>query len=246
MKKALIIPDCHIPAEDKKAYNLMLEVATSDQIDEIVILGDFADFYGVNSHGKDPRIDVKLAREIDQVNERLDELQMLFPEAGIQYAEGNHEYRLERYLMREAPEIFELVELKKLLKIEERGIKWHEYGPTQLGQVLGSNLYFRHEPLGGSEHVAADSVKKAGASIIFGHTHRIQEHQIVDINGNYHRGISAGWMGNKHHKSMNYVKSHHQWAMGFAVVTVLPSKDFFVDMKHIINYKVLHNGKIYG
>ena len=106
-----------------------------------------------------------------------------------------------------------------------------------------AKLIARHEPLGGGVHVAHNSVVKAGCSVIFGHVHRIQESQVVMIDGSNHRGISAGWLGNKDHSVMNYVKNHHQWSLGFALVTV-QGKEFFCDLKHIINYKVLHNGKI--
>ena len=75
VKKALIIPDCHIPYEDKRAYDLMLEVAKDVDPDEIVILGDYADFYAVNSHGKDAELGGSvLMDEVFEVIQRLKEL----------------------------------------------------------------------------------------------------------------------------------------------------------------------------
>ena len=67
-KKALIIPDCHIPYHDRRSYEIMLEVAKDiDQdygLDEIVILGDYADFYAINAHGKDAAMSHVLEDEI--------------------------------------------------------------------------------------------------------------------------------------------------------------------------------------
>lgn len=245
-KTALIIPDCHIGLEgscDMRAYNLMIKVAKKQKIDEIVILGDYADFYSVNSHGKDPGIEDILAKEIQMVKKELNKLRDGFPKAKIVFLQGNHEYRLERFIQNKAPELFGLFNTESLLGLKELDIKYVPYTPDQKYSVLGSKLMARHEPISGGVHVAHGTVVKAGCSVIFGHVHRIQESQVVMMNGDNHRGIAAGWLGNKDHASMSYVKNHHQWSLGFALVTV-KDKEFFCDLKHIINYKVLHNGEI--
>ena len=90
---------------------------------------------------------------------------------------------------------------------------------------------------------------KAGCSVIFGHTHRIQESQIVTIDGSNLRGISSGWLGDKNHPVMSYVKNHHQWALGFSVVTVLDNGLWFNNLVHIIkkdnSYNCIFDGYKY-
>lgn len=246
VKKALIIPDCHIPYEDKRAYDLMLAVAKDIKPDEIVIQGDYADFYAVNSHGKDAAVqNGVLQDEIHEVVLRLSELNKLFPKAKKVYIEGNHEYRLARYINSRCPDLYGVVDIESVLELKILGYEFVPYGPNQKYHVMGSKLIARHEPLAGGKHVAQNTVEKAMHSVIFGHTHRIQEAQIVTIHGENYRGISNGWLGDTTHKVMQYVKGHHQWSHGFSVVTVLDDGTWFNSLIHIIDYKCYYDGFIY-
>lgn len=245
IKKALIIPDCHIPYEDKRAYQLMLDIAVDQEISEVVILGDYADFYDITSHPKDPGMGTKLIDEVSAVQARLMELRALFPKARIVYIEGNHEYRLGRYIRDRAHELFGLIDTYTLLGLKTLNIDFIPYGPNQKHPVMGSTLYARHEPIAGGTHCAYGTVVKAQASVIFGHTHRIQEAQIVSIDGQNFRGISCGWLGDESDPVMGYVKNHHQWAKAFSILNLLEDGTWFNHLLHIINYKTVYNGKVY-
>lgn len=245
LKTALCIPDCHIPYEDPRAYALMLDVAQDVDPDEIVILGDYADFYNVSSHGKSPGILETLQDEISACLFRLGQLADMYPKAKKVFIQGNHEYRLERFINNHAKELFGIITTEDILELSSFGFEYVPYGPNQLYPVLGSRLHARHEPLSGGIHVAHGTVTKALKSVIFGHTHRIQESQIVAIDGENYRGISAGWLGNKYHDVFNYVKHHHQWALGFSIVTALNNGLWFNDLIHIIDYKCVTNGFLY-
>lgn len=246
VKKALVIPDCHIPYEDKRAYELMLKVAKDINPDEIVILGDYADFYAVNSHGKDAAVKNGLLQdEVHEVVMRLKQLKTMFPDAKRVFIEGNHEYRLARYINSKCPDLYGVFDTESVLELKLLGYEFVPYGPNQKYRVLGSKLIARHEPLAGGKHVAQNTVEKAMHSVIFGHTHRIQEAQIVTIHGENYRGISSGWLGDTSHKVMQYVRGHHQWAHGFSVVHVLDDGTWFNSLIHIVNYKCYYNGYVY-
>jgi UDP-2,3-diacylglucosamine pyrophosphatase LpxH len=243
--RALIIPDCHIPFEDKRAYDLMLKVACSFVPEEIVILGDYADFWDISSHAKELDTGAKLVEEIDAVQKRLEELRLLFPESKIVYIEGNHEYRLGRYVRDKARELYGIVDVPKLLKLDDYNIKFVPYGPHQKYNVMDGKLIARHEPIAGGIHCAHGTVAKACHSVIFGHVHRIQESQIVSINGENYRGITPGWLGDQNSSVFNYVKNHHQWALGFSVVTQVDNEYWFNQTVHIIDYKCQFDGKVF-
>jgi len=246
IKRALVIPDCHIPYEDKRAYDLMLEVAVDIDPDEIVILGDYADFYAVNGHGKDADLaGMLLQDEIYEVILRLRQLCKMFPRAKKVYIEGNHEYRLERYIAKRCADLYGLVTLEAILELKLLGFQYVPYGPMQKYSILDSPLVARHEPLAGGKHVAQNTVEKAMSSVIFGHTHRIQEAQVVTMNGENLRGISSGWLGDSSSKVFDYVKGHHQWAHAFSVVHVLDNGTWFNSLIHIIDYTCYYNGYIY-
>jgi hypothetical protein len=140
-----------------------------------------------------------------------------------------------------------LLTIPELFKLDEYGFEFIPYGPNQKVRVLNSHLYARHEPISGGVHTAHGSVVKAGKSLIFGHTHRIQESQVVSIDGDNYRGISSGWLGDIDHEDgvFNYVKNHHQWAQGFSIVTVLNDGTWFNQLVHIINNKCVVDGFIY-
>jgi UDP-2,3-diacylglucosamine pyrophosphatase LpxH len=247
VKKALIIPDCHIPAEDKRAYEVMLQIASDLQPDQIVILGDYADFYCVSSHPKDlgSNIPLMLEKEVEAVKDRLDELDKYFPDAEKVFIEGNHEYRLARYLRDRAPELFGYVNTPELFNLYQRPKwKWCGYGPEQKFKVLNSRLWARHEPIGTS---AKTTAQRAMCSVVFGHTHRIEEQQVVAIDGSEFVSFSPGFLGNKQHKIMQYVKNHAQWSKGFATAYIDTKTKYFYHQIHRIldNNTCLFQGRVF-
>lgn len=229
----------------------MLNVACDiKNLSEIVILGDFADFYSVSSHSKDPRVFNLLKDEVEDVNDRLDELDMAWPDVKKVYLEGNHEFRLERYLINQAPALFGITSIPHLFGLDKRP-KWQfvSYGPRQKHKVLNSYLSARHEPLGTNARLTAN---RALSSLVYGHIHRIEESHIVGLDEKNHVCFSVGWLGNKDAQCngamiFDYVKNHHQWQMGFGIVYVDPSTGYFYHQKvHIMdNYTCVFNGKKY-
>lgn len=249
LKCSLIIPDTHAPYENKKAYNLMLKIAMEINPDEIVILGDYADFYSVSSHAKDPRVKDLLIDEVSMVNQRLDELDKFFPNAKKVFLEGNHENRLERYLIDRAPAVFGVTETRFLFQFDKRP-NWifKPYGPNQRYSVLGSYLYSKHTPLSSSAKATAT---KAMCSLVYGHIHTIEESHIVGMDGTNHVAFSVGWLGDKSKDLVfGYVKNHHQWQLGFGLVYVdQKSRRFHHQKIHILEHggklSCVVNGKLY-
>lgn len=250
LKKALLIPDCHRPYHHRKAYSLMIDAALDVGVDEIIILGDYGDIFFLNGHGnRDASVPNLFINEIDDINKGLDELDLKFPKATKIYLQGNHEYRFERYIEARCPELFGITEFKNLIKIDQR-INWKfiSYGPNQSHKVLGSHLRARHEPLASSAKATAS---KALCSLTYGHIHRIEESHIVGLDGKNHVSFSVGWLGDKRmDKIFGYVKSHHQWQMGFGLVYVDPKTNLFHHSKIPILEKentvsCVVNGKLY-
>lgn len=223
----------------------MLAVAQDQQIKNVCILGDFADFYSISSHGRDADMEGRLSNEVAAARSRLDELEEICSGSRI-YIQGNHEWRLERYINSEAPELFGLIDTHSLLELGDKW-KYVPYGPNQLVQIGKSKMWARHEPLTGGVLPAYGSVVKAGCSLIYGHDHKSQEAQVVMANGDTHLGASVGWLGNKKHKAFDYVKGHHQWSLGFGILTtdIDNQGTFFLNRAIIINYMCIVNGVVY-
>lgn len=245
--RALVIPDCHIPYHDKNNFDLMVKVAKQSNITEVVILGDFGEYYFASSHANNPGVRKDAVWELTEIRRHLVILEKAFPKAKKVFIEGNHEYRLPRYLASSAAELDGIPEVSvpRLLRLREGGWHWVPYGPNQLYQIANSYLFARHEPYSNGTHVAHASVVKAGLSIIFGHCHRIMESQVVMADGANHRGVSPGWLGDKTHPIFNFVKNHHQWADGFSIVDIMSDGTFFNHTTHIIRGMCSFAGKIW-
>lgn len=248
IKKALIIPDCHRPYHSHRAYNVMLEAALSTQIDEIVILGDYVDFYPVSRYAKHPGVIKNLQDEIKSANEGLDELDELFPHAKKVYLEGNHEKRLETFLVEKAPELFGMTEVSRLFGIESRpNWSFHPFGRHQKYRVLGTDLFARHRPL---KTNPAQGLRQAMVSYCYGDIHKIEEAWAVRMDLKKLVCFSPGWLGEERNQVFDYMQTPEQWQHGFAIVsadsTSAPSKSWWThEIIKIDKGQCVFNGKLF-
>jgi UDP-2,3-diacylglucosamine pyrophosphatase LpxH len=249
MRTCAIIPDTHIPFEHKEYYDIMLQImddAYLQGMEEIVLLGDYLDFYGCNLHGKFPDIRWNLADEINAGKEKLEQLRNRYPKCKITYLEGNHEFRLERYIWANARELYGLVTLNELLNLEKLDIDMIPYHRRQLYQILGSNLHARHEPYAGSTHTAYGTAQKSMVDMIFGHTHRYQDVKVVEKSvGIERRAISGGWIGDERFKVFDYVKTKMDWAHCFNFVHVDSKLNWYNEPIHFEKGRAFYRDYIY-
>ena len=244
LKKALIVPDMHIPYHHRKATNLMLSVAKNFKPDEIIFLGDVADMYSISSHPKDPRMPLIVQKEVDEVNNFLDLIDREFMDAKKTYIGANHEWRLERYLQNHAPALYGMISCQELFKINQRpGWRWVKYGADQRYQILKSDLYARHEPLAS---VAKTTASRASCSLVYGHVHRIEHSQVRTLNGKIHKAFSVGWLGDAR-KDEVFGYCRNEWALGFGLVYIDQKNGNFYDQTvHILpNITCVVDGKLY-
>lgn len=245
-KKALVIPDCHVPYHHKRAFEIVLEMAKDTKdLQELVILGDFADFYAVNAHGKHPHLLHTLMKEIEEVNACLDVIDAEFP--GIQkvFLEGNHEYRLERYIHQNASALFGITQWDMLFKLDKRP-KWKavDYGFMQYHKVLGSDLYARHEPYSMSS--AKASLSASACNLVYGHVHRIDEAITRRPDNSRVVNFTPGWLGDNRKKDVfGYVKRPPNWQMGCAFVEVEGREFEYEIVKLNERARCRYNGKSY-
>ena len=251
VKIALNIPDCHIPWHDKAAYTVMLTIAKDlnekvKPLDQINIMGDFADFHGVKLHPKMPyemSLKETLRDEIRQVYLAVKQLRDMFPEAEINYIEGNHEQRLQRYLVQKAPELFDFVTLPELLKFDTLGIRYYPYGRGQLVQCLDTDYHLRHAPYNAGKHTAASTAHNKGISLGFGHTHRKQSYTFKTAMNQEISCYSMGWLGDETAPIFNYIDTDN-WSKGFQIVYSVDGLPI-IHTVDIRDHKAVYNGILY-
>jgi predicted phosphodiesterase len=241
LEKILFIPDCHVPYHDKDAFNLMLKAGKAFKPDHAIILGDFADFYGVSSHSKDPNRALKLKEEIESTKEALDLIVNLGAKNNV-FVSGNHEDRLERYLRDKAPELFNFISIPKILELKEKGFK---YTPYKQAYKIGK-LNVTHDTGVAGRFAHYKALDTFQHNIIIGHTHRIGYAVEGDAQGQRHLGAMFGWLGDVNEIDyMHQVKARKEWSLGFGI-GYLDTKTgvVYLNPVPIINGTVLIEGKV--
>jgi hypothetical protein len=235
------IPDSHVPFEDKRAFDLMLRTLSDWKPDAINILGDFGDFYSVSSHSKSPDRVRHLEQEVEAINARLDQLDALG--AGEKrFVEGNHEWRLERYLSDKAPELFGLVGVKELFNLKKRGWDFTPYKQsTNQGQIS-----LTHDVGNSGAHAHQKAVTTFQGNVAIGHTHRMSIHYEGSAKGKSHVGAMFGWLGDVGQVDyMHRVNALRSWQLGFGIGYQEANQTVHVQGVPIIDYKLVLEGRLY-
>lgn len=234
-KKVGIISDVHIPYHDIEAVTLALDWLKEREIDTLILNGDIIDFYQASFFDKDPTVN-DLKYELDAAREFLKQLRSQFQQTDIIYLEGNHEFRWKRYLMRKAPEIFNMGEfnINIILGLPELNIKWIDN--KRIIQAGKLNILHGHEYYGAYSPVnpAKGIFNKAKNNVIFGHFHRTSSHTSKDIRQDLSGAWSTGCLCELQPKYAPY----NEWNLGFAMVKLEQNGNFRVINKMIIDGEI--------
>lgn len=217
LKKILFVPDSHVPFEDKKAFNLMLKAGQQFRPDIVVILGDFADFYSVSDHLKDPSRVNKLKQEAKAVRVRLRQVEALGAKRNI-FVAGNHEDRLTRYIAARAPELFGTVNIQKVLGLE--GWEYVEYKDhIRLGK-----LYVTHDCEKAGKTALFDAQAAFESNVVIGHLHRLGFFVVGSAQGKAHVAMCPGWLGDVERVDYKHrIRARRDFVHGFGLGYMEPS-----------------------
>lgn len=234
-KRILLLSDIHIPYHSIDAVTLALDYGKKKKVDTIILNGDVIDFYQLSRFEKDPR-KRSFAHEIEATKSFLQTLRKQFPQAKIIYKCGNHDVRLQKYLMVKAPELLGVAEfeLPQLLKFREIGITWVE--DKTIMKLKKLNIIHGHEFSAGfiaPVNIARGLFLKANAIAIQGHNHQTSENTVTTLDGDMITTWSTGCLCELHPAYMPFNK----WNHGFADILV-EGGTFEVFNKRIKNGKV--------
>jgi UDP-2,3-diacylglucosamine pyrophosphatase LpxH len=222
----LHLTDIHFPYHEPDAWEIVLDVAKTLSPDIVFLGGDVVDFYQVSDFHKDPARRLMLQDDLDVAATELSRLRETCSKAKFYYQEGNHEWRLNRYLWTKAPELSGLRKMKvpELLDFKHLAIDWVPRGTLK---KIGE-LWHGHgdELVTGGQHPAYASLLKGSGNVIFGHYHKLQiaYHRMLD--GKVHGAWANGCLCTL---TPEYLVLP-QWTQSFALVDYTKSGTFHVDL----------------
>jgi predicted phosphodiesterase len=169
-KKIVALPDIHYPEH----INLLsIEKFLADyQPDILIYLGDVMDLSYLSKFEKENKLNVgnKLREEYNEVMKVMDKQIKLSKAKEVYFIEGNHEYRVQKFL-ETYPAGTGFIEIPVAMKLEERGINW--VGLNEFVQI--KDLFFTHGTYYNMYH-ARKHVDTYQRNVIYGHTHAWQVH----------------------------------------------------------------------
>lgn len=251
MELYAVFSDIHGPWCDTRKVNLFLDICQDVGVTTLIINGDFVDFYNIHAHGaKDPNIRTKLDDEFMWAEDMLSEIKKRIKGVKIVWVFGNHEFRLDRFVMANCPAFYNFLKLEKMLRLDEKGIEWLPYNEAY---QIGPKLKVQHSPPSYSDNAANTSMKKKiDESYIWGCTHRPDWVHRAGSSGAVYQGHCLGWFGSRgiieqnqrdmpeNRRVFSFTKNHETWGSSF----ILTDGHF---IQHIVveDYKCMIGGDIY-
>lgn len=229
--KWLIIADLHIPYHCKRTLQVQLEYARKQHCDGVLLLGDVIDFYNLSKFVKDPTArDTK--GEVNTTEQYLNAIIKYLKPKKIVYKCGNHDERINTYLMSRAAELYglEQITIQSVLKLEEKGIDFipgnemitFEKMAFAHGHEWGGGCYSPVNP-------ARSAFLRAHDCVIVGHEHRTSEHVEPRLSGFNVTTWSVGASCDLHPQ----YRPFNKWNHGLAIF------DLTGDMWRIYNKRII-------
>lgn len=249
IRKMIALYDMQIPEHDPKAIASICRYIAQNEWDICLLGGDFLDFDFISSfnkgflrllEGRSFRKQYKIGTEVlDQIESALDNKSK---KAERIFLEGNHEYRVVRYLDAN-PQMEGYVEVPVGLDLEKRGWKWiPSWSEGKVFRVGKAN--FIHG-LYATKYHANKHVEQFGCNIFYGHTHDIQSHSKIQ------RGDNKTMMGQSLGCLCKYGQSWMRnrpsnWQQAFGVFYIQPNGLFQCYIPQIFNGGfIAPDGKVY-
>jgi predicted phosphodiesterase len=243
MKTIVVVSDLQSPYHDVGATNTLAKFIAAYKPDEVVSVGDEIDFPQISrweeGYGGEWQYDIGKHR--DTTVRLLESLRI------SHISRSNHSDRLYNKLKSNAPGLLGLPELaiEKFLKFDELGIQYH-HRPYELAPnwILVHGDEGNIQPTAGA--TALGLAKRAGVSVVCGHTHRMGLTHWTQSWGNKSKtvwGLEVGHLMNLKHAK--YIKAGlFTWQQGFAILHV-DGKNVHPQLVPITNRSFVVDNKVW-
>lgn len=241
VRRCLVFSDIHIPYHDQAALAVAMQYAQDCKPDTIVLNGDILDAHEVSSHPRDKHAVITFEDELSECRQFLRVLRSQHRKACIYYTMGNHENRVERYLVNHAPDLSSLpgLSIDELLDLQSCDIHFVDTrGKVELGPIEIFHGSIIRKDSGNS---ARGHLQRRGGSVLMGHTHRMGVVARTDRHG-VHWGIENGHLS---HPDPTWA-TDPDWQQGFTEISWRQGHDHLsIRQHHIVGGKLLVDGVQY-
>lgn len=247
--KVIVIPDLQVPYHDKRSLDAVEQYMADERWDEYVNLGDFLDLDMISTYSKG-QIRLNEGKRISEVyrkgNEILDRHQAIIraknPKAKFNLLEGNHDFRMERYID-EHPETEGMLEIENGLCLEKRNMRYVKC--YSKGELLKLGKAYFHHGLSTTTSHAKKMVEHFGVNIFYGHTHDVQMHSKVQWGKD--KTLVGQSLGCLCDYEQDYIKQNPtNWQHAFGIFYFMPNGEFTYYVPRILSHRfVAPNGKTY-
>lgn len=190
----ILIPDVHLPYEDKRAVDNLLHMIERENPARVVQVGDLLDMKAPArwSKGRAEEYICSVRNEVDRGVEFWRQLREAAPRSELVFVHGNHDDRLRTYCATYAPALLEILpSLPELMQLDSFDVRYPKQQPYRIepgvacihGKLLHSTAAFS----------ARKEMLRHGQSIVQGHTHRLGV--LYETTDRTRFALEAGWLG---------------------------------------------------
>ncbi len=272
LRCVLVIPDTQFgfnrgifsrhlePFHDRRALDIVLQIAQHYAFTEVVHLGDILDFPDwSDKFFRSPEFLMMSQPALIEAAWFLARIAAFQPDADLYVLEGNHEFRMRSKIINHVSEGYELKAVHQLdlppawspeylLNLAGMGYTW--VGNYPKGKLwLSDQLALEHGKIAKNipGTTAKDLAESRNHSTIFGHIHRA-EHVVVPKRGRDNQfpvhAMSPGFLGRLDEVIPGH-NDNQNWTQGFGIVHYLPSGEVYPTIVPIHDGTAIYDGQVW-
>jgi len=228
-ERAFYIGDLHYPFQEKGLWLAVQRALIDYQPDKIFYCGDMLDAYTISVFLKNPTRFFDMEKEFSGTRHMLDYHRQAVPNAEQIWLDGNHEFRLQRYLWNRGPELVNLrnedgnqmLSIDSILGLRKRGIMYMPFP----GRIDYAGFIVTHGPFrmnANIKHAAKWMGEKVRSSGLCCH---------------FHRNQGYSWRGDK--------GQSQSWTVMGCLCGLDPDYDPFADWQYGFAYSQVIEGAVH-